>query len=204
MVLSPECRISKRPERMQRFVHNVEVQVPVHVTIEKNGLCGKADQVQAIRCGAFCEPGYAVLVVAQYDEELIVSLERREAAHVRYINIQHAVAVDVDEHDACRPEIRMSFERPVRNILESEIPPVDVQPVLTLVRREVEVRQTVAVEISGRNTATVIVVEVIEDVQLRCGLQCVDEADPRCLGIQQLEALFSAGSTGRNRQENRR
>ena len=189
---------------MQRVVHHVEVEVPVLVAIEKNGLCGESDQVEAICCGAFFEPGNALPVAALVDEELIVSRERRVAAHVRYIDIQQAIAVDVDEHNSGRPELRLRSERAIRNILEFEISPVDVQPVLTLVRREVEVRQTVAVEISGRNTATVVVVEVIEDVQLRCGVQFVDEVDPRCVRIQQLEALFSAGCTGRNRQENRR
>ena len=196
MALPAERRIRKRPERMQRVVHHVEVEVPVPVAIEKHGLCGKPDQVEAICGGAFFEPGNALPVAALVDEELIVSRERRVAAHVRYIDIQQAIAVDVDEHNSGRPELRLRSERAIRNILEFEISPVDVQSVLTLVRREVEVRQTVAVEISGRNTATVVVVEVIEDVQRRCGLQLVDEADPRCVRIQQLEARFSAGSTG--------
>src|SRR5881396_4236225 len=196
MALPAERRIRKRPERMQRVVHHVEVEVPVQVAIEKNRLCGQSDQVEAICCGAFFEPGNALPVAALVDEELVVSRERRVAAYVRYIDIEQSVAVDVDQHDTYGPEIRLRFERPVGNILESEIPPVDVQPVPALVRREVEVRQTVAVEIAGGNTATVVVVEVIEDVQLRCGLQFVDEADPRCVRIQQLEALFSAGSTG--------
>src|SRR6267143_6673537 len=152
MALPPERRIGKRPERMQRVVHHVEVEVPVQVAIEKNGLCRESDQVEAICCGAFFEPGNALPVAALVDEELIVSRERRVYAHVRYIDVQEAVAVDVDQHDAGRPEIRLRFERPVGNIVESEIPPVDVQPVATLVRREVEVRQTVAVDISGLNT----------------------------------------------------
>src|SRR5213083_2490366 len=195
MALPAERRIRKRPERMQRVVHHVEVEVPVLVAIKENGLCGKSDQVEAICGGAFFEPGNALPVAALVDEELIVSRERRVAAHVRYIDIQQAIAVDVDEHDSGRPEIRLRSERAVRNILESEIPPVDVQPVPALVRREVEVRQTVTVEISGRNTATVVVVEVVEDVALRRGVQFVDETDPRCVRIEQLEALFSAGST---------
>src|SRR5438477_11894577 len=204
MALPAERRIGKRPERMQRVAHHVEVQVPVPVAIEKHGLCGKPDQVEAICCGTFFEPGNALPVAALVDEELIMSRERRVAAHVRYIDIEQSVAVDVDEHNSGRPELRLRSEGAIRNILESEIPLVDVQPVLTLVRREVEVRQTVAVEISGRNTATVVVVEVIEDVQRRCGLQLVDEADPRCLRIQQLEALLSSGAAGQKHQAERR
>jgi len=120
--------------------------------------------------------------LAVVDEELIVSRERRVAAHVRYIDIQQAIAVDVDEHDSGRPEIRLRSERASVTSSNLKSPLLMYSRFRPSFRREVEVRQTVTVEISGRNTATVVVVEVIEDVQLRCGFSSLTKPIPVASG----------------------
>jgi hypothetical protein len=97
------------------------------------------------------------------------------------------VPVHIRHRGAGRPACASSHARPLGDLLEPVIPLIEIEPVRTQVGREVEIRQAVVVDVADGDPATVVIVEIIEDVELGVFRQLVDERDAGRFGLQQLE-----------------
>ena len=84
----------------------------------------------------------------------------------RDVDVEVPVAIDVGHRDAGRPALYLSHTGPLRDVLEPEIALVAIEPVGTEIRREVQVRQAVAINVAGGHAPTVVVVQIIDDVDL--------------------------------------
>src|SRR6185312_1581973 len=88
-------------------------------------------------------------------------------------------------------------------VLEPIIPLVQVQPVGSDVRREVDVLQAVVVDVTHRDATTVVVVHVLENVERGVVGQPVGERDAGALRGQQLEQPRLAGATAGGERHHR-
>jgi hypothetical protein len=97
------------------------------------------------------------------------------------------IAVDVRHGHAAGPSLRPFDPGSVRDVLEPKVAPVEVQPVWAEVRGQVQISEAVVVDVPRRDAATVVVVQVVQDVELAALRQLVDEGDARLLRTQELE-----------------
>ena len=182
-------------------VEEVHVQVAVAVVVEKHGLGGVAGEVESILLGAVGEGAVAVV-----DVQDVVAVHR-EMTHGGDVDVQAPVAVDVGHGDAGLPAIGICHAGALGDVLEPVVPQVPVQPIGTHVRGEVEIRKAVAVDIAHGDTAAVVVVEEVDDVERGILLRdCVDERDAGGAGGQELEQRrgVRAPATGGQQQKQTR
>jgi hypothetical protein len=112
----------------------------------------------------------------------VVDVEHVAAVHAEVadagdIDVEPPVAVDVGHRDPGLPALGVRHTGVLGDILEAEVPRVAIETVGPQVRREVQVRQAVAIDVSGRYAAAVVVVQVVQDVERRIFGQRVDERD---------------------------
>src|SRR5438034_2796802 len=166
---------------MGRVRQQVHVQIAVAVIIEEEGLGGKAVEVEAVLLGAVGERAVPVV-----DVEDVVPVHR-EKVDAGDVDVDEAVPVDVGHGDAGLPAVGIGDAGPVGDVLEPIISLVQVQPVGSDVRGEIEVGQAVVVDVTHRYSATVVVVHVGEDVERGIVGQPVGERDAGAARRQELE-----------------
>ena len=173
----------------------VHVQIAVAVVVEEEGLRRESGEVETVLLGPVGEGAVAVV-----DVEHVVPVHP-EIVDTRDVDVDKPVPVDVGHRDAGLPGPRVRDPGALGDVLEAVIALVQVEPVGTDVRGEVEVRQPVVVDVAHRHAAAVVVVQVGEDVE--CGVvgQPVGERDAGALRGQPLEELRLTGTgTARERQ----
>src|SRR5216684_2129462 len=121
----------------RRVGQQVHVQVAVAVIVEEEGLGGEASELETVFLRAVGEGAIAVV-----DVEHVVPVPA-EIVDARNVDVDVAVPVDVGHRDAGLPADGIGDPRPLGDVLELVIPLVQVEPVGTSVRGEVEVRQAV-------------------------------------------------------------
>src|SRR5438034_1286311 len=129
---------------MGRVRQQVHVQIAVAVIIEEEGLGGKAVEVEAVLLGAVGERAVPVV-----DVEDVVPVHR-EKVDAGDVDVDEAVPVDVGHGDAGLPAVGIGDAGPVGDVLEPIISLVQVQPVGSDVRGEIEVGQAVVVDVTHR------------------------------------------------------
>ena len=178
-VARPAQRVrAGRALHVGRVVQQVHVQVAVSVIIEEEGLRGIAGKLETVLLRAVGERAVAVV-----DEEHVVPVHP-EIVDARDVDIDVAVPVDVGHRGAGLPARGIRDAGAVGDVLEPVIPLVQVEPVGAHVRREVEVREAVVVDVAHRHAPAVVVVHVAEDVERGVVRQPVDERDAGLLGRQ--------------------
>ena len=141
-----------------------------------------AGEGESILGGAVRERAVAVVDVQH------VAAVHAEIVHARNVDIETTVAVDIGHRDAALPPDRIGDARAVGDVLEPEVAQVAVQPVGAQVRREIQIDQSITVDVAGRHAAAVVVVQVIDDVDRGVGEgQSVGERDPARLRRDNLE-----------------
>ena len=118
----------------------------------------------------------------------------------RDVDVEVPVAIDVGHRDAGRPALHLSHTGPLRDVLEPEIALVAIEPVGTEIRREVQVRQAVAINVAGGHAPTVVVVQIIDDVDLGRFRQLIDERHPGHFRGEKLEQRCGAVAAGQRQQ----
>ncbi len=162
-------------------VEQVHVQIAVSVVVEEGGL-GRISLVLESVFGGPVGKG-AITVVDEED----VATAGRQVADRRDVDIEVAVAVHVGHRDTALPARDGTDAGSLGDVLEPEVARVAIEPVGTEVRREVQVRQAVAVHITGSHAPAVIEIQVVDDVELGSLRQLVGECHPGGFRGKQLE-----------------
>ena len=162
---------------MRRVIQEIHVQVTVRIEVEEGlRLRGVANVFEAEVLGAVGERAVTVVHVQH------VAAAHRWVADGRDIDVNTAVSVDVGHCNAGLPAIRAFDPRAFGDVFEAVTSPVTIESVGAEVGREVEVLQTVAVHVSYRDTAAVVVVQVVENVEFGAFRDIVAEGDAGGLG----------------------
>ena len=178
-----------RASGARRVGQQVHVQIAVSVVVEEEGLGGKAGEVEAVLLRPVRERPVAVV-----DVEHVVAVHREEV-DAGDVDVHPAVPVDVRHRDSGLPAVGIGDAGPRGDIFEPIVPLVQIEAVGPHVRREIQVRQTVVVDVAHGYAAAVVEVHVVEDVERGVVGQPVRERDTGPLGRQELEELGLAGTT---------
>jgi hypothetical protein len=103
------------------------------------------------------------------------------------------VSVDIGHGDASLPTNRVGDACLVGDVLELIVALVPIEPVRSKVGREVKILQAIPIDITDRNSATVVVVEVVDDVEIRVLGELIGEADAGRFRGEQLEQRRGRG-----------
>ena len=156
---------------VRRVIEQVHVEITVPVVIEEQRLRRIADVLQSVLLGAIGEGPIAVI-----DVEHVVPVHR-EVVDTRDVDVDLPISVDVRHRDARLPAIRISDARFVGDVLELIVPLIAIELVGAEVRREIEIGQAIPVDVAHRDSAAVVVVEVVEDIEVRLLRQRIGEGD---------------------------
>ena len=162
-------------------IEEVHIQIPVTVVVEEHSLRRKAGMDETILFGPVGEGAVAVV-----DVEDVPSVHV-EVVDTRDIDVELSVAIHIGHRDARLPSLRVGDASLVGDVLELIVALVAIELVRADVGREVEIGQAVAVDIAYRDATTIVVVEVVEDIEVSFFRQLVGEAHARCRGREQLE-----------------
>ena len=176
--------------RVHGVREQVHIQVAILVMVKKGGLRGKSREVQAIIGGFFGKGQIAIVYV-----EFIGAFQTLVIAHGAHVNIQQAVAVHIGHGHTGFPVGKAFDTRFLRDILKLEAALVQVQFVFALVGHKKQVGQPVVVHIAGGHSGSVVIIEVVQDIEFAGVLKPVDESDVGLYGIQLLEQCFFGGFT---------
>ena len=163
------------------MVEQEHVQIAVAVIVEEQRLGRIALEVEAVLLRLVAE---RPVVVVDVEHVPAVDAEVIDATHVE---IHVAVAVDVGRGDAGLPADRIGDAGALGHVLEAVVALVQIEAIRAAVGREVEVGEPVVVDVSDRDAAAVVVVEVVQDVERGVFGERVGEADPRAARAQRLE-----------------
>src|SRR5205823_12445624 len=122
-----------------------------------------------------------------------IAAVHREVVDGRDEDVEVAVAVDVGHGNASLPAYRVGHTGAIGDVLESVVALVDVEPIRANVRGEVKVGQAIVVDVAGRNSAAVVVVQVVQNVERGVFWQPIDERDARATRGKELEKRSTAG-----------
>ena len=101
------------------------------------------------------------------------------AHHSANVNIQPTIVVDIHHGDPRVPVGIAHHTRSDSDVFELEVPLVQVEFIFPFVGREINVLQTIIVDVPNSNPATVIKIEIIEYTQLLRVGKLISETDAR-------------------------
>jgi hypothetical protein len=110
----------------------------------------------------------------------------REIVDARHIDVDLAIAIDVGHGDAGFPPVGISDAGFPGYVLELIIPFVPIKLVRPDVGGEIQIRKPITVDVANRDSTTIVVVEVVDDVEARLG-QSVGERDAGRFGGKKLK-----------------
>ena len=174
-----------RALRVRRVIEQIHVEVAVSVIVEEQRLGRIADVLKSEFLGPVSERAVTVVDVEH------VTPVHREVIDARDIDVDFPIAVDVGHRDAGFPADRIGDAGLVGDVLELIVALIAIELVRTEVRGEVEVGEPVSVDIADGHSCTVVVVQVVQDVEVGPLGQVVRESDAGRLGLQQLEECVS-------------
>src|SRR5439155_481226 len=111
----------------------------------------------------------------------------RQVIDARDVDIDFPIAVDVGHRDAGLPPNRIGDASLVGDVLELIVALIAIELVRAEVRGEVEVGETVSVDIADGNSGAVVVVQVVQDVEVGALGQIVGEGYAGRFWLQELE-----------------
>ena len=147
---------------LERVLEDVEIEVPISVVVEEHGVRVVAGIGDAEPPCLLHESGRAVPVRTLVDEQQVAAVRRVGAAY-REIEVRQPVLVDVHHGHAADPHMGRHAGG-LGDVLEAEMPPVQVQAARDHVAGEVDIRQPVFVHVRDRHAAAVVQIVEIDDV----------------------------------------
>ena len=175
---------------MRAVVEQIHVEIAVRVVVEEHGLGRIAGVLETVLPGAIGEGAVAVVDVEH------VAPVHREVFDARHVDVDAPIAVDVRHRDAGLPAIRVGDARLVGDILELIVPLVPIELVGTKVRGEIKILESIAIDITNSDAAAVVVVEIVDDVEVRRLRQLIDELYAGGLRRQQLKQRLRRTRSG--------
>ena len=145
---------------MHRMIYQKHIKIIIMVVIKKYRLRVKTFRIQSILLCFFCKSQVAII-----NEKFISAMKTFVPAHFTNINIQQPVSIYIGNSYTCFPITFSLYACFKRNIFKFEIPFIQVKFIAFPVRRKINIRKPVAVKISDRNTAPIIIVEIIKDIK---------------------------------------
>jgi len=121
--------------------------------------------VEPVLGGALGELGNSAVTGALVDVEFVMALQALDAVDDGDVDVESAVPVYVSHRDAGRPVGRSGHSGGLGHVLELEVALIEVELVRALIGRKIEIRETVAIEVAYCHAPSVVVVEVVEDVE---------------------------------------
>ena len=150
-----------RPLAMRRVIQQVHVQIAITVVVEEDCLGRISDVLESILLRSVGESAVAVV-----DVEHVVAVHG-EVVDGGNVDVDLPVSVDVGHGDAGFPPVGISDARLPGDVLELIIPFIPIKPVRTDVRREIQIREPITVDIADCDATAIVVVEVVDDVEAR-------------------------------------
>ena len=170
-----------RPLGVHRMIQHVHVQVAVAVVVEEQRLGAIADVVESVLIRPVRERAVAII-----NEEHVPAVHR-EVIDAGDVDIDVAVAVHVRHRHTGFPARGISHAGARRDVFEVVIAPVQVQPVGSDIRCEVEIGKAVVIDVAHGDTAAVVVVQVAEHVEGGVIGKSIRECHARRFGRERLE-----------------
>ena len=155
------------------MVQQVHVQVAIAIVIEEERLRRITDVLQTILLRSVGEGAVAVV-----DVEHVVPVHCG-IVDTGNVDVDLSVPVDVGHRDAGLPPVRIGDVGAVGDVLELVVPFVAIELVWPDVRREINIQQAITIHVSDRNAASIVVIEVVDDVEVGRFRQLVGERDAR-------------------------
>ena len=161
------------------MIQQEQIEIAIAIIIKKCGLAGiGAGRIDAIFSGLFRETGDVVSVESFIDEELLGPVLVATKSRIADIDIEQAIAIDIDHGGAGLPSVISSrHTRARRNIFEFEITLVDEELRGSLVTGNEYIRQSIVIQITHRHTVAIVIVLVGEHVVFRTFGDIVYELD---------------------------
>ncbi len=161
-------------------VDHKAIQVAVAVVVEKSDLGGIGGDVEAV-FGGFFGKGTVVVI----DIEFIPSVAVAHVARVADVDIEPAVAIDVDHGNAGAPHAILAEACFVGDIFEMEVSLIQVELTRAHIGGEEDIGQAVVIDVADGYAAAVIEIAEKEAVLESSVLYIVFEPDAGAILIQQ-------------------
>ncbi len=191
-----------RPLGVHGVIQHIHVQIPVAVVVEEQRLGAVADVVESVLARPVGERAVAII-----DEEHVAAVHR-EVIDAGDVDVDIAVAVHVGHRHAGLPALGIGHAGVRGDVLEVVIASVQVEPVGSDVRREVEIGKAVVIDVADGDTTAVVVVQVVEDVEGGVIRQAIHERHAGGFGWQGFEERrarrWSGGSLAAGEQDHQR
>ena len=172
LVIAHVARVaqSEAARRSRRVVDDDQVQIAVAIVVEERSLCGVAVVIDAKVFRMLAEVRSTVGTGTVVDPQLVATAGIITIAGVTDVHVESAVAIHIGECQAGGPRSRRLNAGRRRHIAEAKGAFVEKQLGAILVAAEDHFRQTVAVQVTDRDTATVIEVAIVEHIhRIRLG-----------------------------------
>ena len=176
-------RVSGTNEVFGGIVEQKQVEVPVAVVIEEDGVGGEPGIGDPVPRGGFGEG--VIPVVDEKQIGAVLRLRPWGSGH-RHVDIEIPVVVDVHHRDAGGPSGRRDPRR-LRDVLEPHVALVQVQAARDHVAGKENVRQAIVIDVAHGDAGAVVDVDVGADVEGIAGRDGVGERDAGLGGAQELE-----------------
>src|SRR2546423_3249738 len=169
------------------MIGQAPVEIAVAVVIEEQRLRRVAGVLESILLGGSGEGAIAVV-----DVENVASV-LAQVVDARYVDVDLPVAVDVGHGDAGFPTDGIGDARLCSDVLELVVAFVAIELVRAKIRGEVEIGEPITIDIADSDAASVVVVEVVDDVEVGALGQIVGEGDTCPFWFEQLEQAWLRG-----------
>ena len=164
-------------------VEQVEVEVAVTVVVEEHAVGAKA-LISKTVVGSGFGKGTVLLV----DVQFVAAVVTLDITGVADVDVEPAVRIDVGHRHAGTPGGLSRYAGPLGHVLELHVPPVEEEAVIYPVTAQVDVGQSVVVDVTQGHAAAVVEVAVGVDVEVLVEVERIGEVDPGDGGRQGLEA----------------
>jgi len=113
------------------------------------------------------------------DEHVANRFAAFDITGIAHEDIQPAVVVDIDHNHASAPGVGVGYAGFICNVFEFEIAFVKIEFITTHIGREVNIGQSVVVDIADGTAGAVVKISVTENIELGGILRFVGEVDTR-------------------------
>jgi len=123
------------------------------------------------------------------DEKLIFTIKLLVTTHLTDVDIQPTIAIDIDHADSGSPVAGPGYSRLPGDIFKPDLTgivysPVEKQTVGQLIGGKINIGKSVIIDITNGNAASIIKIEILNDVESIVLLEDIAEGYAGLTGIQ--------------------